>query len=176
MCFRRIAAFRENIADGRILPLRPAFNEFLFDRLPDSQQGERNPALRKKLRFHPFVQCLPDIAVLGPIAPIGIDCCSWTLALAHDEEATATTAVTFLWRLGQGQVPFIASGFRFDEIDPLFVRSPTIRFLPIALDSAHRARRVRIAGIPYARRSVTAVVLSEQHARHVRKHIELQAC
>jgi hypothetical protein len=31
-----IVAFRENITDGRILPVRPAFNEFPFDRLSDS--------------------------------------------------------------------------------------------------------------------------------------------
>src|SRR5262245_32596605 len=117
------------------------------------------------------VQRLPNLAVLGAIAPVCIQSRAGTLPFAHQEE-TATFAPAVLLRgVVKGKIPLKAFRRGLREVDSVLVGTAAVAALTVAFDSLNRARRVGIARIPDAGR---AVVLTDQQIAHILEQIQFQ--
>src|SRR5262245_13937274 len=116
--------------------------------------GEGPPPAPDHVRFGPGEQHLPDLTVLGSIAPILIDGRTRTLTLAEQEESTAAAPPMFLRRAIEGEISFVSGLLRLHEIDTLLVRPAAVRALPVPFDAAHGAGRVGIARVPHAGRAL----------------------
>src|SRR5439155_19846943 len=100
------------------------------------------------------VKHLPHVAMLGPIPPVAIDRGPWTMPLTNQKERTAVASPMLLRGVVEGEVPLESLRAGLREVNTVFICPAAVAALAVAFHALDRARGVRIAGIPDARRFV----------------------
>lgn len=112
--------------------------------------GERNLALQLDIPLHSLEEGIPSSAIRSPIPPIPVDSRSWTLTLAEDEELATRAPTNRLWSLSEKEVSLESRLIRLDPVDPILVRSPTVRLGAIRIHPLNGCRGSWVAVIPNA--------------------------
>src|SRR6476661_6792691 len=108
--------------------------------------------------------------MLGTRPPVARDGSSRTLALAHQEEATALAAAVFLRCSIEREVTLKSFGTRFRETHAILVGPSAVARLAVPLDSLDSLGSVRIARMPNA---ACLVIATEKHVAYIVKEIEV---